>query len=69
MDAAAYKVCHARNSGEAYRQFRSSALLRGLFAGAHERMVGLMRHRFFGGALAVMSTAGVIGTLITFWPR
>jgi hypothetical protein len=54
-----------RNSGEAYRQFRTF----GFLAGAHELMVGLMRHRFFGGALAVMSTAGVIGTLITFWPR
>jgi hypothetical protein len=69
MDAAAYKVCHARNSGEAYRQFCSSALLRDLFAGAHEMVVGLLRHRLVGGTIALMGTAGLIGALITFWPR
>ena len=54
-----------RNSGEAYRQFRSF----GFLAGAHEMMLGFMRHKLFGGALAVMGSAGLIGTLITFWPR
>lgn len=34
-----YKVCRVRNSGEAYRKFRSI----GGFARAHETMVGLLR--------------------------
>jgi hypothetical protein len=66
---AVFKVCRSRNSGEAYRQFRSSALLRGLFAGAHEMAVGLLRHRLVGGAIALMGTVGLIGLLLTFWPH
>jgi hypothetical protein len=62
-----YKVCQQRNSGEAYRQFRSTAT--GLLAGAHEVMVGLLRHKLVGGVIAVMGGAGLLGTLITFWPR
>jgi hypothetical protein len=62
-----YKVCQQRNSGEAYRRFRSTAT--GLFAGAHEVMLGLLRHKLVGAVIAVMGSAGVFGTLITFWPR
>jgi hypothetical protein len=54
-----------RNSGEAYRQFRSF----GFIAGTHEMVLGLVRHRLFGGALALMGSAGLIAGVITFWPR
>jgi len=64
-DAASYKVCHARNSGEAYRQFRST----GLAAGTHEMLVDLLGHKLVGGAIALMGSAGLLGLLITFWPR
>ena len=57
-----------RNSGDAYRQFRSHDVLTGLFAGAHQRVFDLLRHRLVGATIAAMGTAGLIGVLITFWP-
>ena len=65
MDAAAYKVCHARNSGDAYRQFRST----GAVVGVHGMVIDLLRHKLVGGAIVLMGTAGLVGLLITFWPR
>jgi hypothetical protein len=65
MDAAAYKVCHARNSGDAYRQFRST----GVLVGVHGMVIELLRHKLVGGAIALMATVSFIGLLITFWPR
>jgi hypothetical protein len=62
---AVFKVCRSRNSGEAYRQFRS----RGLVIGVHEMVIGLLRRKLVGGAIALMGTVGLIGLLITFWPR
>jgi hypothetical protein len=58
----AYKACDLRNSGEAFRRFRSS----GIFAGAHGTLVALLRHKAVGGILALMGAAGLIGALITF---
>jgi hypothetical protein len=60
-----YKACSLRNSGDAYRQFRSS----GFLGRIHETAVGLLRQRLVGAAIAVMGGAGLIGALITFWPR
>ena len=60
-----YKASGLRNSGEAYRQFRTA----GFLSGVHEAVVGLLRQRALGGAIALMSGAGLIGALITFWPR
>jgi hypothetical protein len=60
-----YKACSQRNSGEAYRQFRAS----GFLARIHETAVALLRQRAVGGAILVMGGAGLIGLLITFWPR
>jgi hypothetical protein len=61
---AVFKVCRSRNSGEAYRQFRSTSLV----IGVHEMVIGLLRHKLVGGAIALMGTVGFIGLLITFWP-
>ena len=58
----AYKACDLRNSGEAFRRFRSS----GLFAGTHQTLVVLLRHKAVGGILALMGAAGLIGGLISF---
>ena len=58
----AYKACELRNSGEAFRRFRSS----GIFAGAHETLVALLRHKAVSGILALMGAAGLLGALITF---
>ena len=60
-----YRACTLRNSGEAYRQFRAA----GLLGGIHATVVGLLRRRALGGAIALMGGAGLIGLLITFWPR
>ena len=58
-----------RNSGDAYRQFRSRGVLAtGIIAGAHEMVIDLLRHKLVGGTIAAMGTAGLIGVLITFWP-
>jgi hypothetical protein len=57
-----YKACDLRNSGEAFRRFRSS----GIVAGAHETLVVLLRHKAVGGILALMGAAGLVGGLITF---
>ena len=54
-----------RNSGEAFRQFRTA----GLLTGAHEFALGVLRHKLVGAAIACMGLAGLAGTLITFWPR
>jgi hypothetical protein len=59
-----YKLRKLRNSGAAYRRFHG-----GLMANAHEVLVALMRHKVFGGLIVLMGTAGLIGGLITFWPR
>jgi hypothetical protein len=61
---AVFKVCRSRNSGEAYRQFRSTRLV----IGVHEMVIHLLRHKLVGGAIALMGTVGLIGLLITFWP-
>jgi hypothetical protein len=37
-------------------------------AGAHVMVLGWMRHKLFAGAIVLMSAAGLVGTLITFWP-
>ena len=59
-----------KNSGEAYRHFRPSGFLPGgLLSGAHEALVELLNHRLVGAAIAVMGSAGIIGTFIIFWPR
>lgn len=60
-----YKLRELRNSGAAYRRFHSA----GLVAGVHGVLVALMRHKVFGGLIVLMGTAGLIGGLITFWPR
>ena len=60
-----YRACGLRNSGDAYRQFRTEGFLSGL----HETVVGLLRQRLLGGVIALMGGAGLIGVLITFWPR
>jgi hypothetical protein len=54
-----------RNSGEAYRQFRAT----GFVTGTHEKVLEMLRHRYAGAAIVVIGTAGVAGTLLTFWPR
>jgi hypothetical protein len=59
-----FKVCRSRNSGEAYRQFRSTSLV----IGVHEMVIDLLRHKLVGGAITLMGTVGLIGLLITFWP-
>jgi hypothetical protein len=59
-----FRVCRSRNSGEAYRQFRSTSLV----IGVHEMVIDLLRHKLVGGAIALMGTVGLIGLLITFWP-
>jgi hypothetical protein len=66
---AVFKVCRSRNSGEAYRQFRSKFRSTGFIVGVHEMVIGLLRHKLVGGAIALMGTVGLIGLLITFWPR
>jgi hypothetical protein len=53
-----------RNSSAAYRQFRSS----GLIAGAHGMVVEVLRHKLFGGLIALMGIAGFAGIFVTFWP-
>jgi hypothetical protein len=63
--AAPFKVCRLRNSGEAYRQFRST----GFMSGAHEMLIDLLRHKLVGAGIALMGTIGLIGLLLTFWPR
>jgi hypothetical protein len=63
LAAATFK--QLRNSGEAYRQFRTM----GVLAGVHEMVIDLMRRKLVGGAILVMGTAGFIGILVTFWPR
>ena len=60
-----YRACGLRNSGDAYRQFRTS----GFLAGIHENLVGLLRQPLLGGVIALMGCAGLIGVLVTFWPR
>ena len=55
-----------RNSGDAYRQFRATSMLTGMFAGAHERVIDLLRHRLVGGTIVLMGSAGLVGLLITF---
>ena len=62
---AVFKVCRSRNSGEAYRQFRSTSLV----IGVHEMVIGLLRHKLVGVAIALMGTVGLIGLLLTFWPH
>ena len=58
-----------RNSGDAYRQFRSTGVLAtSLVGGAHAMVIDLLRHKLVGGAIAALGTAGLIGVLITFWP-
>jgi hypothetical protein len=53
-----------KNSVEAYRHFRPS----GFLGGAHDALVELLNHRLVGAAIALMGSAGVIGTFIIFWP-
>ncbi|MFL5100304.1 MAG: hypothetical protein ACJ8E5_06850 [Xanthobacteraceae bacterium] len=60
-----HTVSGLRNSGEAYRQFRPT----GFVAGAHRRVLDLMRHKFSGAVIALIGIAGIAGTFITFWPR
>jgi hypothetical protein len=58
----AYKACDLRNSGEAFRRFRSS----GILTGAHETLVGLLHHKAVGAVVALMAAAGLVAGLITF---
>jgi hypothetical protein len=59
-----------KNSGEAYRHFRPSGFLSDSFlSGAHEALVDLLNHRLVGAAIALMGSAGIIGTFILFWPN
>ena len=60
-----HTVSGLRNSGEAYRQFHPT----GLVAGAHRRVLELMRHKLSGAVIALIGIAGIAGTFITFWPR
>ena len=60
-----HTVSGLRNSGEAYRQFRPT----GFIAGAHRRVLHLMRHKLSGAIIALIGVAGIAGTFITFWPR
>ena len=41
---AVFKVCRSRNSGEAYRQFRSTSLV----IGVHEMVIELLRRKLNG---------------------
>ena len=52
----AYKPCELRNSGQAFRRFRTA----GAFAGGRKLTAGL---------IALIAIAVLIGCLITFWPR
>ena len=54
-----------RNSGEAYRQFRST----GVLVSTHEMVIDLLRHKLVGAAIALMGAAGLAGILVTFWLR
>jgi hypothetical protein len=39
------------------------------FAAVHQVLIERLRHKLFGAAIATMSAAGLIGTLVTFWPH
>ena len=53
-----------RNSGEAFRRFRTA----GALAQVHEFVIAAMRRKLTAGLIVLMGTAGLIGCLITFWP-
>jgi hypothetical protein len=53
-----------KNSGEAFRHFRTP----GFLGGAHQALIELLHHRLVGAAIALMGGAGIIGTFILFWP-
>jgi hypothetical protein len=59
-----YKAPELRNSGEAFRRFRSSSLA----SIAHETLVAAMRHKLTAGIIALMGVLGVVGWWLTFWP-
>lgn len=59
-----YKACERRNTGEAYRRFRSPTAL----SGVHERVVAAIGHKVTGGVIALMCVLGVIGWWMNFWP-
>jgi hypothetical protein len=61
----AYKACGERNSGEAYRRFHSSTVV----SSTHDTVLAAMRHKFTGGIIILMAAAGLIGLLMSFWPR
>jgi hypothetical protein len=60
-----YKPCELRNSGEAFRRFRTV----GALAAVHEFLIAAIGRKWTAGLIALMGTAGLIGFLITFWPR
>jgi hypothetical protein len=61
----AYKPCELRNTGEAFRRFRTA----GALAAVQELVTAAIGRRLTAGLIALMGTAGLIGLLITFWPR
>jgi hypothetical protein len=61
----AYKPCELRNTGQAFRRFRTA----GAFAAVHEFVNAAIGRKLTAGLIALMGAAGLIGLLITFWPR
>jgi hypothetical protein len=61
----AYKPCELRNTGEAFRRFRTA----GALAAAHEFVTAAVGRKLTAGLIALIGTAALIGLLITFWPR
>ena len=53
-----------KNSVQAFRHFRSP----GFLGGVHQGLIDLLNHRLVGAAIALMGSAGIIGTFILFWP-
>lgn len=59
-----YKARQLRNSGEAFRRFRSASLS----SGAHEMLLTALRHRLTGAFIALMGALGLVGWWLTFGP-
>ena len=52
-----------RNSSTAYRRFDRQPF----FAGSHEIVIEVMRHRMMAAILSVMFGLGLVGWLATYW--
>jgi len=56
-----FKPCQHRNAAAAFRHFEASP-----WAGVHEEVLRLLRHRAAGALIALMSLAGFLGWLYTY---